>query len=174
MPSTAASAAAATTPRRVRVFRMFGSPPFVGARLTHIGQVLVALSTSEVVRATYDRRKRASAVDHEALERPEEAPRAARDVREAAQPVHRLLAALEAGELLVGERPPELVDDLRRIALELLRRPLQVLRPQPDARRARELGVARRDVHLGVVEERVLVQVRRAEREPLVVDDPDL
>jgi hypothetical protein len=30
------------------------------------------------------------------------------------------------------------------------------------------------DVDLGVVEERVLVQVRRADREPAVVDDPDL
>ena len=39
---------------------------------------------------------------------------------------------------------------------------------------AREVGIERDDVHLRVVEERVRVQVRRADGEPAVVDDPDL
>ena len=49
-----------------------------------------------------------------------------------------------------------------------------MLRPQPETSCPRDALVERDDVHLGVVEERVRVQVRRAEREPAVVDDADL
>ena len=51
---------------------------------------------------------------------------------------------------------------------------LEVLGPQPQPRGAGELGVVGDDVHLGVVEQRVRVEVRRADRQPAVVDDPDL
>ena len=37
-----------------------------------------------------------------------------------------------------------------------------------------EVGVVRDDVHLGVVEERMLVEIRGTERQPVVVDDCDL
>ena len=70
---------------------------------------------------------------------------------------------------------PVLVDQLDRVdVLDLLGRELEVLGPQPDPSRPRDALVERDDVHLGVVEERVRVQVRRPEREPAVVDDPDL
>ena len=48
-----------------------------------------------------------------------------------------------------------------------------MLGPEPQPGLARE-GVACHDVHLGVVEERVLVEVGRPNRQPGVVDDPDL
>ena len=51
---------------------------------------------------------------------------------------------------------------------------LEVLGPQPQPRRAGDLLVVGDDVHLGVVEERVGVEVGRADREPAVVDDADL
>ena len=49
-----------------------------------------------------------------------------------------------------------------------------MLGPQTQPGLAHELRVAADDVELGVVEERVLVQVRRAEGQPLVVDEADL
>ncbi len=49
-----------------------------------------------------------------------------------------------------------------------------MLRPQPHPRCPCKLGVAGHHVHLGVVEERVLVEVRGAERQPTIVDDCDL
>ena len=76
--------------------------------------------------------------------------------------------------VLLGERPPHLVDDACRLAGDLAGRPLEVLRPQAEPGRARERLVLDDDVHLRVVEERVLVEVRRAEGEPAVVDDADL
>ena len=56
---------------------------------------------------------------------------------------------------------------LGRVALEMLR-------PEPDPRGACEPLVAADDVHLGVVEQGVVVEVRRADGEPAVVDDADL
>ena len=56
-------------------------------------------------------------------------------------------------------------------------RPLHPPRDAPTRAadgRPREALVTHDDVHLGVVEERVLVQVRRADGQPAVVDDPDL
>src|SRR5436190_3107040 len=49
-----------------------------------------------------------------------------------------------------------------------------MLRPEPETQVSRELGIMHDDVHLRVVEERVLVQVRRADGQPAIVDDPDL
>jgi len=65
-----------------------------------------------------------------------------------------------------------LVDHDVWIAVDVV--PLQVLAPEAESRRARRLRVAYDEVDLGVVEERVLVQVRGADRQPLVVDDADL
>ena len=49
-----------------------------------------------------------------------------------------------------------------------------MFRPEPKACFGGEPGVVGDEVHLGVVEERVLVQVGGAEGEPGVVDDSDL
>ena len=51
---------------------------------------------------------------------------------------------------------------------------LQMLAPQAQAGRAGDRLVVRDDVHLGVVEKRVGIQVRRADRQPAVVDDSHL
>ena len=51
---------------------------------------------------------------------------------------------------------------------------LEMLAPEPQPRRAGDRFVVRDDVHLGVVEERVRVEVRGADGEPAVVDDADL
>ena len=46
--------------------------------------------------------------------------------------------------------------------------------PEPKSRAPGQLGIVGDEVHLGVVEERVLVEVRGADRQPAIVDDPDL
>ena len=51
---------------------------------------------------------------------------------------------------------------------------LEMLRPESQSGRHHDVLVVADDVHLGVVEQGVLVQVRRADREPAVVDDSDL
>ena len=51
---------------------------------------------------------------------------------------------------------------------------LQMLRPESQPGRDHDLGVLTHDVHLGVVEQGVLVQVRRADCEPTIIDDSDL
>ena len=79
--------------------------------------------------------------------------------------------SLRSGRRLVRERTPDLVDDAARIAFRGL---LEVLLPEPQARGADERLVPQDDVQLGVVEERVLVEVRRADCHPGVVDDSDL
>jgi len=84
------------------------------------------------------------------------------------------LAELPLLRALLGKRVPELVDDAARVAAELLHRTLEVLRPEAQAGSADERLVPEDDVHLGVVEERVLVQIRRTDGQPAVVDDPDL
>ena len=74
-----------------------------------------------------------------------------------------------------ADRFPDLVDRLGRVGRDVARRPLEVLRPEPQSRLARATSASwRDDVQLGVVEERVLVEVRRAEGQPRVVDDRDL
>ena len=52
--------------------------------------------------------------------------------------------------------------------------PLQMLAPQPQAGRAGDRLVVRDDVHLGVVQKRVGIEVRGADGQPAVVDDPHL
>ena len=49
-----------------------------------------------------------------------------------------------------------------------------MLRPEAQPRLARQRPIVHDDVHLRVVEERVLVQVRRADGQPAIVDDRDL
>ena len=85
------------------------------------------------------------------------------------------LVPISAIELLLGDRKPALVDEHGRLASTyLVERELEVLGPEALASRASQLGLAADEVDLAVVEERVLVQVRRADRQPAVVDDPDL
>src|SRR5512135_2412768 len=49
-----------------------------------------------------------------------------------------------------------------------------MLAPEAKPRRPRNRGLGADDIHLRVVEERVLVEIRGADREPAVVDYPDL
>src|ERR1700685_3084559 len=83
-------------------------------------------------------------------------------------------AATSALELLARDRTPQRIDDLGRLAGDLLHRALQVLRPEPQSCLARDCGGAGYDVHLRVVEERMLVEVGRPNRQPGIVDDSDL
>ena len=115
-----------------------------------------------------------SAVDHDAVEGPQQAPQSPRDVGQAGEAMGHRLAGLAARLLRGGDRPPARVDELDGVALELHGRRLEVLRPQAEARRPRQLRVVGDHVDLGVVEERVVVQVGRADREPVVVDDAHL
>src|SRR5579864_1008476 len=103
------------------------------------------------------------AVDEQPVDRAEQRARTARD---SVQPAE--LAVLIRR---VRARAPDLVDYAARITVGFL---FEVLLPEPKPRRANKGGVTDDDVHLRVVEERVLVQVRRADSEPRVVDDPDL
>src|SRR6266516_5829316 len=114
------------------------------------------------------------AVYEEAVQWAEQTPRAARDARQRRQPACRRLAAPHPLEAFGRERPPQLVDDARRVAGDVIRGAPEVLCPQAEPRRAHELRIVKDDVHLRVIEERVLVQVRGAERQPAVVDDADL
>ena len=76
--------------------------------------------------------------------------------------------------LLMRDRLPEPVNDLHRIALEVANRTLQVLAPEPSPYPGNGRAVGDGQVHLGVVEERVFVEVGRADSEPAVVDDAHL
>ena len=69
---------------------------------------------------------------------------------------------------------PQAVDDVGRVACDVVLLQLQVLSPQAQPRRTGDLAVMADDVHLRVVEERVLVQVGGSDRQPRVVDDADL
>src|SRR6476469_10298071 len=77
-------------------------------------------------------------------------------------------------ELLGGDRAPHVVDQRRRIAGGRVERDLQVLGPQPAPCGCGESWIVDDEVHLRVVEQRVLVEVRRPEGQPTVVDDADL
>src|SRR5439155_822737 len=121
----------------------------------------VALRAEYLVRVVDESHATTLTVDEHAVQRTEEAPRAARHVR---QP-------RETRSRIVGTRAPETVDDLRRGTFELLGRALEVLRPESQPRSASDARVLAHEVHLRVVEQRVVVEVRRADREPAVVDD---
>ena len=82
------------------------------------------------------------------------------------------LAAFAPFELLGGDRLPQLVDDDVRRPVDVVAS--EVLAPEAQPRLPGKCSVAGHDVQLGVVEERVLVQVGRPDRQPRVVDDPDL
>ena len=84
------------------------------------------------------------------------------------------LAALDLVELVSGDRPPEGVDDPRRRARDVRLLALEMLAPETWACFPRHFFVMGDDVHFGVVQERVGVQVGGADGEPAVVDDPDL
>src|SRR5438067_2198067 len=84
------------------------------------------------------------------------------------------LSALTTFQLFTRDGSPKLVDDSRGLASHVLDRALQVLRPELQANFASELTVTCHQVHLGVVEQRVLVKVRRSHRQPDIIDDPDL
>jgi hypothetical protein len=78
--------------------------------------------------------------------------------------VRQWLPGLPARQLLLADRFPVVIDHLCRLASDLLDRHLQVFGPQTQAGLSSEAGVLRDHVHLGVVEERVLVQVGGAQR----------
>ena len=115
-----------------------------------------------------------SAVDKQTVNGSEERHRSARNAWELEQPMGQRFAAPSALELLAGDRAPQRVDDSGRLAGDLLDRALQMLGPEPQPCLASDRGVAGHDVHLGVVEERMLVEVGRPNRQPGIVDDPDL
>src|SRR4029079_12790423 len=64
-----------------------------------------------------------------------------------------------------------LVEHARGVAVDLPARPLEVLLPEPEPGLSHQYRVANDDIALRVVEERVLVEVRRANRKPGVVAD---
>ncbi len=84
------------------------------------------------------------------------------------------LAALDPVELLGGDRSPQLVDDGGGFpATSLSSRSRCSAHSRSRVARAIVLVVGD-DVHLRVVQQRVGVEIRRADREPAVVDDADL
>src|SRR6185503_15146784 len=76
-------------------------------------------------------------------------------------------------ELLGREWSPKPIDDLGRVAVEVGDGSFEIFTPQAEASCLREGSVVTDDVDLGVVEKGVLVRVRRADGEPVVVNDPD-
>src|SRR5919201_6650257 len=97
-----------------------------------------------------------SAVDEQPLQRAEQAPRPAREVRQLDQPMRRLESCTPPGQLLEGDRLPDVVDHPRRVAVDLVARPFEMLAPELHASRTRELRIARPDVQPRLVEQRVL------------------
>src|SRR5437764_1189051 len=77
-------------------------------------------------------------------------------------------------QLLLRNRLPDRVDDSGRVAVDLGYIPFQMLRPQPQAGTSSQLWVKSQDVDLGVVEQGMLIEVRRSDGEPSVIDDADL
>jgi hypothetical protein len=69
-------------------------------------------------------------------------------------------------------RAPQLVDHARRVTVDVLA--AEVLAPESQAGGAHDVLVAGDHASLGVVEERVLVEVRGPDRQPAVVDNPEL
>ena len=77
-----------------------------------------------------------------ALQRAEQAPVAHRHAGKLDETVRQREIVLQPIELLLGDRLPALVDDGRRISVDLLDGKLEVLRPQPQTRVSREGLVA--------------------------------
>src|SRR5436190_6677500 len=71
------------------------------------------------------------AIDNEALQRPEQPPRAPRDRRQPDEPVCQRLAAGAPGDLLLRGGEPVLIDELDRVAFaDFVDRQLEMLRPE--------------------------------------------
>src|SRR5947209_7939503 len=96
-------------------------------------------------------------IDQQAIERAAECLAAARDVWQAKEPVGERLAVQPTLELLLGTRLPFGIDHVGWVALELCNRQLQMLGPEANPRLAGDLWIVGDDVHLGVVQQRVLV-----------------
>ncbi len=114
------------------------------------------------------------AVVDQADERTEQSPRALRQTGQREQPMGRRVAGFRRR----AARSRSAASGRRRPSAGLARRSSRRRRPgaQPTGAAA-WLGRARvvgDDVHLGVVHQRVGVQVRRADRQPAIVDDPHL
>ena len=77
-------------------------------------------------------------------------------------------------QLFFADGLPELVDRFDRVARDLFDRKPEMFCPESAAGGDGELGIVEDEVHLGVVEQRMLVQVRGAKGQPGVVDDSDL
>ena len=116
-----------------------------------------------------------SAVDEQALQRAEQPLGAARQARQLDEPVREWKPGA-SGARVARARSASRSDPRSRSAA---RRGQPSSSSRCSAHRRRRVsrtsvGVAADDVHLGVVEERVLVEVRGADREPRVVDDAHL
>src|SRR3954468_9579609 len=96
-----------------------------------------------------------SAIDEQAVDGAEKAPHSPRHVGQPPQPI--------VGAVL-GPGAPGLE---RRFVV------LQMLAPELQSRRSRELRVAGYEGCFRVVEERVLIEIGRPDRQPTVVDDSD-
>src|SRR4029450_2430838 len=83
-------------------------------------------------------------------------------------------ACSETVELLGANRLPALVDDVCWVARHVARRELEMFGPEAQPRLRSQWGIGRDDIELRVVEERVVVEMGRADRQPRVVDDADL
>ena len=83
-------------------------------------------------------------------------------------------AVVTAPQLFLGEGPPDPVDDLVHVTRDIPGSTPRCSARDAAASSRASVGSWADDVHLGVVEERVLVEVRGADGEPAVVDDADL
>src|SRR5207253_10978531 len=99
-------------------------------------------------------------IDDEALQWTEQESGSSGNPWQHTQTVSRPLTSFSALRLLVRDRFPHAVDNVGRIAGDLVDRPLQMLGPEADPSLRGEPGVPGYEIHLGVVEERVLVEVR--------------
>ena len=70
------------------------------------------------------------------------------------------MAVVSSLELVFADWVPEVVDRFCRIGGDLVDRELEVFCPEAQACLAGEFGVVADDIHFGVVEERVLVEIR--------------
>src|SRR5438874_10635393 len=107
------------------------------------------------------------AVDDDAVDWAEDATGSSRDVRQADEPVREWPAAAASFELLLADRLPEFVDCSDRVGGDLVGWQLEVFCPETLPRPESELRCVGDDVHLAVVEERVLVEVGRADGQPV-------
>ena len=106
-----------------------------GGRFLSFGEP--AEKATRVAERAEARRRRPGSARHAslrtpALHRPQDAAPTAGDSGEHDEPMGQGLAGLEAVELLLRDRPPQLVDELRGVAGDLVRRRLQMLGPEAE------------------------------------------